>query len=117
MTDPDSAALLPASERQFRNALRRRNRWGIATVCSASIGFPLAFVGVQADSRLSLGCAGCALAATGLSLVQLTANGYIAPWFGEWPFGRDSARAKQYGAAFVLALWGIFCIVAALQSK
>lgn len=117
MAEPNIAKELSTSEQEFRAALRRRNRWTVAAPCSGGLGLLLAFIGMEARSSLSLGLAGCAFAVAGVSIGQLTANGYVAPAFGKPLFGWQSVRDKQYTAAFVLVLWGIFCVAVAFQLK
>jgi hypothetical protein len=117
VSEPNLAELLSTDEQQFRVALRRRNRWGVATACSGGLAISLAFVGMETSSTILMLGAGCAFIVAGVSVGQVTANGYLAPSFGASVFRRESVREHQYRAAFVLVLWGIFCIVVAFHLK
>jgi len=66
---------------------------------------------------MALVIAGSAFIVLGVSVGQITANGYLAPSFRRSVFGRETARAGQYRAAFVFVLWGIFCFVIAFHLK
>jgi hypothetical protein len=72
---------------------------------------------METSSRTALISAGCGFVVTGVGVGRLTADGYSVPSFAASAFWRESRRANQYRAAFVLVLWGIFCAVMAFHLK